>query len=96
MPDRTISLKELYAARGEKVGSPIYIAARGFVFDVSSGESFYGPSGGYHVFAGRNAQRALAKMSLKEDDVNNSSLDDLEAGPLNILDDWVRCYMILF
>mmetsp|Transcript_20282 Transcript_20282/g.37679 ORF Transcript_20282/g.37679 Transcript_20282/m.37679 type:complete len:252 (-) Transcript_20282:61-816(-) len=83
--------EELLGFRGEN-GTPIYIAARGYVFDVSSGESFYGPGGGYHLFAGHNAQRALALMSLDVKDVENTNLDDLEEKDLKILDDWITKY----
>lgn len=88
---RVISPEELAKATGES-GAPIYIAARGLVFDVSSGESFYGPGGGYHLFAGHNAQRALALMSLKPEDVVNTSLDGLDPKDLKILDEWIEKY----
>jgi len=88
---RVISREQLRAANG-KDGGPIYIAARGLVFDVSSGESFYGPEGGYHLFAGKIAQRALALMSLNQEDVENTNLDDLEPKDLKVLDDWIDRY----
>lgn len=46
--------------------SPIYIAIKGRVFDVSSGAEFYGPmGGGYNALAGQDASRALGIMSLQ-------------------------------
>eukprot|EP00924_Labyrinthula_sp_SR-Ha-C_P008072 snap_masked-scaffold_11-processed-gene-2.17-mRNA-1 protein AED:0.05 eAED:0.13 QI:0/-1/0/1/-1/1/1/0/191 len=94
---KELSLEYIKNFKGEKNSSnpegKIYLAAKGLVFDVSKGESFYGPKGGYHQFSGRNAQRALALTSLQEEDVNNSNLDDLTAEDLKVLDDWIQKYM---
>jgi len=64
------------------------------VYDVSKSAGFYGPGGGYHVFAGRDATRALAKGLLDEKDVlyrpgDKSDLDGLE---LMKLDEWIETY----
>nr|CAD1825030.1 unnamed protein product [Ananas comosus var. bracteatus] len=68
-------------------GKPIYVAVRGAVYDVSAGRGFYGPGGAYAVFAGRDASRALAKMSTAAADVSGdlSGLSDKEIAVLN---DW--------
>ncbi|KAE9452120.1 hypothetical protein C3L33_15984, partial [Rhododendron williamsianum] len=61
----------------------------GRIFDVTTGKSFYGPGGDYAMFAGKDASRALAKMSKDEDDVVGSlhGLSDKEMGVLN---DWEK------
>ena len=71
--------------------APIYVAAKGKVFDMSfGGVTFYGPGGPYNKFAGRDASRALAKMSLDAADLDNAAIDDLEDKQIKILDDWVQ------
>eukprot|EP00977_Amphora_coffeiformis_P011806 scaffold2897_cov178-Amphora_coffeaeformis.AAC.11 len=71
--------------------APIYIAAKGKVFDMSfGGVTFYGPEGPYRKFAGRDASRALAKMSLDEADLQNPDLSDVTEKEMKVLDDWVR------
>ncbi|KAF7954296.1 hypothetical protein EAE96_005425 [Botrytis aclada] len=63
-----------------------YVAIKGKVYDVT-GNKAYLPGGAYHVFAGHDASRALAKTSTKADDVSSEwfDLDDKEKG---VLDDW--------
>ena len=66
----------------------IYVAMKGDVFDVSKARHMYGPDGGYHCFAGREASRAMAKMSFEESDLNSLDLSDLNAFEKSILNDW--------
>lgn len=61
---------------------PVYLAVRGRVFDVTPGRNFYGPSGPYANFAGRDASRGLACGSFDEDMLTK----DLDA-PLDTLSD---------
>lgn len=42
------------------------MSVKGVVFDVTSGEGFYGPGAGYSPLAGRESARALAKMETTE------------------------------
>ena len=46
---------------------PILLAADGLVFNVYKGRNFYGPGGEYHLFAGRDATRFLAKTIVEEE-----------------------------
>ena len=46
---------------------PILMAVKGDVFNVWKGRSFYGPAGEYHIMAGRDATRFLAKNRLEEE-----------------------------
>jgi membrane-associated progesterone receptor component len=85
--DSTSSIPTGYAT------ASIYIGARDKVFDVSfGGVSFYGPGGPYHKFAGRNASRALALMSLDEKDLENTSLTDCTEKQLGVLNDWIKTF----
>ncbi|KND87556.1 Damage response protein 1 [Tolypocladium ophioglossoides CBS 100239] len=61
--------------------TPVLLAVRGRVFDVSRGRNFYGPGGPYANFAGRDASRGLACGSFDEDMLT----EDLD-GPLDTLD----------
>jgi membrane-associated progesterone receptor component len=46
---------------------PLLFAASGTVFNVWKGRHFYGPGCEYHIFAGRDATRLLAKSKLEEE-----------------------------
>lgn len=48
----------------------------------------YAPGTTYNLFAGKDASRALAKMSFKPEDVNSRDLSDLTQEQLKVLDDW--------
>ncbi|CAL5439905.1 unnamed protein product [Camellia sinensis] len=74
---------------GSVPSKPIYMAVRGRIFDVTAGKSFYGPGGPYGMFAGKDASRALAKMSKNEEDVC-ASLDGLSEKEIGVLNDWEK------
>lgn len=64
------------------------MAVKGVVYDVGSARNMYGPGGSYHLFAGRECARALAILSLKEEDCNGN-LSDLTEEQVKKLDEWV-------
>lgn len=74
---------------GSDPSKPIYVAIRGRIYDVTTGKSFYGPGGSYCVFAGKDASRALAKMSKDESDVV-PSLEGLSEKEIGVLEDWEK------
>jgi membrane-associated progesterone receptor component len=75
--------------------APIYVGAGDKVFDCSfGGVEFYGAAGGYNRFAGRDVSRALAKMSFDPEDLNNTSIDDLEDKQKKVLDDWIKTFEV--
>ncbi|KAI3783982.1 hypothetical protein L1987_43073 [Smallanthus sonchifolius] len=53
---------------------------------------FYGPGGPYALFAGKDASRALAKMSFEEKDLNGD-LTGLGVFELEALQDWEYKFM---
>ncbi|KAK4489538.1 hypothetical protein RD792_005347 [Penstemon davidsonii] len=53
---------------------------------------FYGPGGPYALFAGKDASRALAKMSFEEKDLNGD-LTGLGVFELDALQDWEYKFM---
>ncbi|CAO2820375.1 probable steroid-binding protein 3 [Amaranthus tricolor] len=83
------TLQQLKNYDGSDPSKPIYVAIKGRVFDVSTGKNFYGPGGAYAIFAGKDASRALAKMSKNEEDVV-SSIDGLSEKELEVLADWEK------
>jgi membrane-associated progesterone receptor component len=73
--------------------APIYVGAGDKVYDVSfGGVTFYGPGGPYHKFAGRNASRALAKMSLDDEDLKSCDTTDLNDKQRGVLSDWIKTF----
>ena len=46
---------------------PILMAVNGDVYNVWKGRHFYGPGCEYHIFAGRDATRLLARSKLEEE-----------------------------
>lgn len=87
--DDPISLDELAKADGTE-GGKCFVGIKGKVYDVT-GNKAYQPGGSYHVFAGKDASRALAKSSVKPEDVKPEwqDLDDKEKGTLN---DWITFF----
>ncbi|PGH27095.1 hypothetical protein AJ80_01282 [Polytolypa hystricis UAMH7299] len=88
--DDPITVEELSKSDGTDSSKPTLVAIKGTVFDVSGNPS-YGPSGNYHVFAGKDASRALGKSSLKPEDCRPewSDLPDKEKG---VLDEWFNFF----
>ncbi|XP_024380786.1 probable steroid-binding protein 3 [Physcomitrium patens] len=84
-----ISAAQLSRYNGTNDALPILVAIRGKIYDVTSGKSFYGPGGSYAMFSGKDASRALAKMSTKQEDVV-ADLDGLTDKEIGVLDDWDR------
>jgi Cytochrome b5-like Heme/Steroid binding domain. len=54
---------------------PILMAVNGKVFNVYKGRHFYGPGCEYHIFAGRDATRLLAKGKLEEETLEEKTKD---------------------
>ncbi|XP_044471497.1 probable steroid-binding protein 3 [Mangifera indica] len=69
--------------------TPFYVAIKGCVFDVTTGKTFYGPGGACAMFAGKDASRALAKMSKNDEDIT-SSLDGPSDKEIGVLADWEK------
>jgi membrane-associated progesterone receptor component len=107
-PDRVLSLEDLWTHNGQGdvpegyAAAPIYIGAHDKVYDMSfGGISFYGEGCSYNVFAGRNAARALATMSLDPEVAKNPDISDLTEKQIKVLNDWKitfeekKCYPIV-
>ncbi|KAI0392054.1 cytochrome b5-like heme/steroid binding domain-containing protein [Xylariaceae sp. FL0594] len=87
--DDPITLEELAQCNGLE-GRKTYVAIKGKVYDVT-GNKAYQEGGAYHVLAGKDASRALAKMSTKLEDAKPEwqDLSEKEKGTLN---DWVTFF----
>lgn len=72
------SLDEISPYDGTNDDNPILFAADGYVFNVSKGRGFYSKGCEYHIFAGRDATRLLAKSKLEEETSEEATV------PLNI------------
>lgn len=58
---------QLLAYDGTDESKPIYLALNGTIYDVTAGRRLYGPGGGYHVFAGKDAARGFITGCFAED-----------------------------
>ncbi|GAB2233433.1 hypothetical protein Droror1_Dr00002656 [Drosera rotundifolia] len=83
---------ELKKFDGSDPKKPLLMAIKGQIYDVSQSRMFYGPGGPYALFAGKDASRALAKMSFEDKDLTG---DITGLGPfeLEALQDWEYKFM---
>lgn len=93
---RNFTPSELAEFDGRKKRN-IYLAVKGKVYDVSPGESFYGPNGPYGNFAGRDASRGLAMDSFDEDTLTPidhpiDKLEGLEEDERESLENWASFF----
>jgi predicted heme/steroid binding protein len=72
-PVRTFTKEELAKYDGSDPTLPIYLSIRGRVYDVTAGRSHYGPEGGYHGFAGRDASRSFLDLCFTDVRCDSSS-----------------------
>ncbi|KAG0311810.1 hypothetical protein BGZ97_011628 [Linnemannia gamsii] len=86
--ERIFTKEELAEHDGSKGDEgTIYVAIKGTVFDVTAKRAMYGPSGGYHCFAGKDASKALGKSSLKPEDCI-ADYSELTEKELKTMEDW--------
>jgi membrane-associated progesterone receptor component len=82
------TMEELSQFNGDN-GSPIFVGIKGQIYDVTSKRESYGRGGSYFIFSGHEASRALAKSSLKEEDLSPFGvLDGLTEKEMKVLNDW--------
>ncbi|CAL5020655.1 unnamed protein product [Urochloa decumbens] len=79
-----VTAEELSAYDGSDPKKPLLMAIKGQIYDVTQSRMFYGPGGPYALFTGRDASRALAKMSFETSDLTGdiSGLSPFEAEAL--------------
>lgn len=85
--DDPITIEDLRKYDGSDELRPVYVAIKGVVYDVTPNRSAYETGKSYHIFAGRDASRALAKSSLRIEDASDK-YDDLSEQERHVLDDW--------
>ncbi|CAL9243215.1 unnamed protein product [Arabidopsis halleri] len=87
-----ITEEELKQYDGSDPQKPLLMAIKHQIYDVTQSRMFYGPGGPYALFAGKDASRALAKMSFEEKDL---TWDISGLGPfeLEALQDWEYKFM---
>jgi len=87
-----ITAEELRAYDGTDPNKPLLMAIKAQIYDVSRSRAFYGPGGPYALFAGKDASRALAKMSFEEKDLTGD-IEGLSPYEAEALTDWEYKFM---
>ncbi|KAL5727566.1 Membrane steroid-binding protein 1 [Ranunculus cassubicifolius] len=87
-----VTEEELKAYDGSDAKKPLLMAIKGQIYDVTQSRMFYGPGGPYALFAGKDASRALAKMSFEDKDLNGD-ISGLGPFELDALQDWEYKFM---
>ncbi|KAK9724584.1 hypothetical protein RND81_05G084500 [Saponaria officinalis] len=87
-----ITEDELKQYDGSDKKKPLLMAIKGQIYDVSQSRMFYGPGGPYALFAGKDASRALAKMSFEDKDLTGD-ISGLGPFELEALQDWEYKFM---
>nr|ACG39833.1 membrane steroid-binding protein 1 [Zea mays] len=87
-----VSEEDLRQYDGSDPKKPLLMAIKGQIYDVTQSRMFYGPGGPYALFAGKDASRALAKMSFEPQDLTGD-VSGLGPFELDALQDWEYKFM---
>ncbi|KAI9159940.1 hypothetical protein LWI28_003548 [Acer negundo] len=87
-----ITKEDLKQYDGSDSKKPLLMAIKGQIYDVSQSRMFYGPGGPYALFAGKDASRALAKMSFEDKDLTGDT-SGLGPSESETLQDWEYKFM---
>jgi len=87
-----VTEEDLAVYSGEDPKKPLLMAIKGQIYDVTQSRMFYGPGGPYALFAGKDASRALAKMSFEKEDLTGD-ISGLGPFELEALQDWEYKFM---
>ncbi|RLN98658.1 hypothetical protein BBJ28_00014175 [Nothophytophthora sp. Chile5] len=89
--DMSLNREELLAFNGtDNLRKTVLVALDGVIYDVTAnGLEHYGSDGVYAQFAGRDASRAFACMSLDMDFLDHPELDELSHEERQRMNDWV-------
>uniref|UniRef100_A0A7S0JKE6 Cytochrome b5 heme-binding domain-containing protein n=1 Tax=Calcidiscus leptoporus TaxID=127549 RepID=A0A7S0JKE6_9EUKA len=71
--------------------SPLFLAIRGRIYDVTAGAAFYGPGRSYHKLVGKDATRAFCTGCL-EPDCLISSVEGLTDSQQKEAERWIELY----
>lgn len=93
---RDYTREELKKYDGSDKTSPILLAVKGIIYDVSARSEFYGPGGAYSAFSGKDASRALAKGSTEPEVAADPNVDDLTADEKANLEEWASHYAMKY
>ena len=88
---RVFSVSELAENDGSPGSPGLLLALLGEVYDVSGGEQYYGPGGGYSFFAGRDASRAFVTGQFDLAGLVDN-VEDLPSSDYLGLQDWAKFY----
>ncbi|XP_020571035.1 membrane-associated progesterone-binding protein 4 [Phalaenopsis equestris] len=88
---RMWTVEEIAPFNGTDDKLSILLGILGSVFDVTKGRSHYGPGGGYHHFAGRDASRAFVSGNFTGDGLTDS-LQGLSGAEMSSVVDWRKFY----
>jgi membrane-associated progesterone receptor component len=87
-----VTEEELKQYDGSNPKKPLLMAIKGQIYDVTQSRVFYGPGGPYALFTGKDASRALAKMSFEPQDLTGD-FSGLGPSELDSLRDWEYRFM---
>eukprot|EP00244_Chara_vulgaris_P007950 TRINITY_DN2988_c0_g1_i1.p2 TRINITY_DN2988_c0_g1~~TRINITY_DN2988_c0_g1_i1.p2 ORF type:complete len:105 (+),score=16.44 TRINITY_DN2988_c0_g1_i1:260-574(+) len=87
-PVGNLTRSQLAVYNGSDSSKPLLVAVKGNIYDVTSAPNFYGKGGNYHCLVGKDASRALGRMSLEKPDLESSVLSDLTSEQVTTLNEW--------
>ena len=86
-----MTVEELAQMDGRTETTPIYLAVKGQIYDVSAARNLYGPGKSYHSFVGKDSSRGFATGCL-EPSCMVATLDGLSDEQIQEVHRWAELY----